>query len=219
MHSLTPAPSTTASAARDLPLDLDAELSAAVSAMRPLHVERLTALGVPQFLTCPVLPLIGVARVLFEGDFYQPHGSGEPAVIVAVRADGGDGLELEHAAPRAVALIGDGVVDLIAFTPTHWDRFALRAGNAVMLGLMPPQLLRPEPVPFRRTPLDWLRADAEGVCILDRRPHVVAGILASAHGGIVVADAEHGRALRAIAERPWSVPPIFVAEPERRAAA
>jgi len=205
-----PYPSATASAACAPCLDLDAELADALAHVRPQHVERLAALGVARFIARPLL--VGVARVLFDGVYYQPHESGSPAVIVAVRGDRDDGSEIEHAAPIDAARRGEGLVDLIAFAPNAPDRFALRAGNAIVLGFMPPQYLSPEPVRFHRTPLDWLRAEADGVCILDDRPQVAAGILAHCRGGVIVADLEHGRQLSRISERPWPVPPIYVAD-------
>lgn len=199
-------------------IDLAGELAAALANVRPAHRTRLADLGVPPFVLSRELALVGVERVEIEGDTYQPHPGGSPAVIVAVRVPHGMAPgDLDHPAPQAAALVGEQVVDIIAFAPDAPDRFATRLGIAECLGFLAPPFLKPPPTRVHAAPLDWLRAEGKGIAIVAREATSIRRVLmAAAPGGIEVRHAAFARTLRRIAERPWPAPRITVAR-ERHA--
>ena len=159
------------------------------------------------------LALVGVERVEIEGERYQPSPAGTPAAIVAVRMPRGMApRDIEHPAPTAAALVGEDLVDLVAFAPIAPGRFATRLGVADTLGFLAPQALSPPPTRVHATPLSWLRAEGDGIAILAREaPDMRRVLMAAAAGGIEVEDGAFARRLRRIAERPWRAPRIAVA--------
>lgn len=198
----------------DRPIDLQDEFEAAHAALTPAHRDRLHRLGVESWVTDARCPLIGAARVRFEGDRFEPAlDDGEPAVIVAARGDDGP-RTLDHPDPVGAAAMGAPIHDLIAFTTKRPERWATRLGAVDALGFMPPQiLLSADPtdgaVWFWPSPLAWLVAGCDGICVLTGDPATIRAIVTTARRPYCDDPALAAR-LRAIAARPLEVPPFTV---------
>lgn len=132
---------------------------------------------------------IGAADILVDRDLYQPDVFGDRAFIIRVLDWGGGS-------------------DLLAFHPATPDAWALREGNATMLGRIEP-FLPDAPTRVWRTPLAWLRGGCRGICILTRDPSERQDILLRCRG-IAAEDIDHAIDLRRLAERPLRTPEIIV---------
>lgn len=133
-------------------IDLSSELFAAAGRVKQPALDRLKALGVgiSALADCPVCPF-GVTNAEALGDgLYQPCDGGPPHLILPVLEDGA-------------------LVDLCAFRADDPGGWLLRTGNGWCLGLNEPVglLTWRDSVSLFGTPLDWLRADMKGLCILD----------------------------------------------------
>lgn len=136
--------------------DLLREMDIAASRVRLAHLERLRSIGCPY----PALAklnaeqhTIGVAKVRAHSDgLFDYADDGLPAFIVAVVDPDRD--------------LGDaGIFDLVAFSPDEPARWWGRTGAAFALG---DHLLEMgDPVRVVATPLDWLTAEGDALCILD----------------------------------------------------
>lgn len=134
-------------------VDLEAELDAAVSRVRNVHLDRLRALGVSPSIIADVgtrQPPFGVVMAEADGDgLYVP--SDGPAFIVQPIYEAG------------------GLIDLVAWRSLQPDRWWLRTGLGWLLngdeclyGGWDGHLLS-----LFSTPLDWLRSGATGSVVLD----------------------------------------------------
>lgn len=136
---------------------LDAEMWAAVGAVRLPHIRRMEALGVPLSaiaLLGEALPPFGVARVRWlAGALYEPDPDGESAAIIPV--PGPDEAELGQL----------GLVDLLAFPTTQPSRWSWRCGNAWLLGEW--WLGQLDELTLVETPVRWLARVGIAACILD----------------------------------------------------
>jgi len=133
-------------------VNLEAEARTASERVRQPHIDRLLALGVPG----PAIASLGSREIPFgvgtvermERGLYQP-GDGPLHVISPVYAEGE-------------------IIDLIAWRSDAPGNWVWRTGLGWALGT---DMLLPrwddEPVQIHATPLDWLRAGGEGMCILD----------------------------------------------------
>jgi len=94
----------------------------------------------------------GPARVRFHGDLYEPDPDGKEVFLIGVS---------EH--PDEL------IIDIVAFQPSKPNKWWLRLGNAVVLGLHDARLalFEEKPVFVHATPLDWLRNDCRGCVVLD----------------------------------------------------
>lgn len=132
--------------------DLLAEAWAAFQRVRQPHIDRMLVLGVSAssiaMLGAREIPFgVGMIERMGNG-LYQP-GDGAVHVLSPVYADGQ-------------------IIDIVAWrsdAPTKW---LWRTGIGWALGT---DELRPRwdnaPMPIHATPLDWLRAAGEGICVLD----------------------------------------------------
>lgn len=134
--------------------ELQAELKAAGLAINLLHLQRLLGLGVKMKtaanLHCRGQAAWGAIRAeAGENGLYLP-GKGEPHLVLPVVMDG----EL---------------IDLVAFRSSNPADWMLRTGLGWSLGM--DRGLEPytwgTPPTLHETPLDWLRADCQGLVILD----------------------------------------------------
>lgn len=126
------------------------EFAAAVLSIRQCHLKRLARVGV-KGIDISRAGGVGVANISANGDgTYDRARRGMPAVILPVREN-------------------DRIIDLVAFRTSEPARFWIRAGLAAVLGfdfsMECVDLERPLPVYL--TPLSWLRAGGEGVCVLN----------------------------------------------------
>lgn len=141
-------------------LDLQRELERAASRMRSIHFDGLKALGVPLAKLGELSAkqyTVGMAPIeVAEDGTFTPSPEGKPACIVAA------------VDPHNRALGSSGIYDLVAFRSSDPRKWWLRTGNAYALG---EHLLGlPDPVRLVRTPVDWLAAGGDAVCILDWSP-------------------------------------------------
>ena len=157
--------------------DLVYEYSAALWRMTHDDARKLIARAVPWRairLVCPVPTLIALddAREL-----YEPDSTGRAAWVLPVCAiDPAYPERIETAEPEAVVSRG-ATVDLIAFAPEAPGRWALRPGEAPVLGAIEPQYLDPPPVPVHRDVTDWLRSGCRGIMLLTSDPCEAGRIL------------------------------------------
>ena len=162
--------------------------------------------GVPPsaLLTAPTE--IAVQRIATEHGLFRPDPNGIPAMVMAV---------WDYSPLR---IPGASMIDLVSWRPACPSAWWTRTGAASALGewLTGAGSLADGPVAVRRTPLDWVRAGGDGVCLL-AGDQIEQAMILRGLPAIVVDDAEHGRDLDALMRRPiGSVPPIYV---RRRAAA
>jgi hypothetical protein len=136
-------------------IDLDEEMWISVDNVRQGHLDRIETLGVSRRALATlgaVHPPLGVQRVLWLPDgLYEPDPDGEAAAILPVFQMNGIGF-LD-------------VVDLIAWKTGQPKEWRWRIGQGWALGdfLLDDDL----PVPVVATPLDWLKAAGDALCILD----------------------------------------------------
>lgn len=192
-------------------VDLAAELAYASDAMKAGHIARLRALRAwhDPFATSGIHghPL-GVARVLWRsGGIYEPDESGDLAVILPVGWPASGTLTAPHWY----------LVDLVAFCPASPDRWALRTGNGWALGGHMLEHWEGDPVAIVETPLDWLRAGADAVCVLDWANASQAWPLLRMVSELVVGDHPFARKLAAAIDRTAPRPRLSV-EGRRHAA-
>ena len=134
--------------------DISSELRDLSLAATPPLLHRLKALGVPW----PTIANMGdrhffggSARVIdIDDGLYAPSSEGAPHLILPVFED-------------------EELVDLVAFTSDQPLAWLLRVGTGWSLGLLDgfERHSWGDEVRLWATPLDWLRADRDGLCILD----------------------------------------------------
>lgn len=195
-------------------IDLDGEFRAAQAAMTPAHRDRLHDLGVERWVTDLGCRLIGAGRVRFEGDRFEfAPDDGVSAVVLAARGDDGP-VTLDHPDPVRAAVMGEAVLDLVAFSTKRPERWACRIGAVDCLGYMPVQSMRSKhPTDgaawFWPTPLAWLVDGCGGLCILTDDAAKIRSIVTAARRPHCE-DAALAARLRAIAARPLAVPEFAV---------
>lgn len=168
-----------------------------------------------------VAGLATIADILVQGDHFDFAQEAEKitrALVVAVRQGPDatwDGWIAED--PYRTTLGGE-LVDLVAETMN--GRCFSYLDHAQVLGVVEPQILSPSPTRVWRSPRSWLRANCEGIVLVDPRPMVRQRVLLSLVGPILAEDAAHAAELRAIlAAPPLNLRRVIVAgASERRAA-
>jgi hypothetical protein len=174
--------------------------------------------GVPIRAITAVCP--SPARIALDctGERYWLDDAGESAWVFPVCSADPPGPEAIETSDPAWAISIGPVIDLLAFHPGASGRWALRLGNAVVLGTIEPQYFDPEPVAVHRDITDWLRAECRGIVLLTREPIEAARILRKCMA-IEAEDEAHAAALRRLLKAPeptW--PAISVRAPCRAAA-
>lgn len=143
---------------------LQEEMQTAVRGVRQAHIDRILALGVHREPFCRLgmtQPQFGVmsVRALSDG-LYEPDQDGGAAVIIPVMV-----------VERLETILGPidlpCLVDLIAFQTANPARWQWRIGTGWALG----SHLLTEPdsdaVEIVATPLEWMSAGGNAVCVLD----------------------------------------------------
>ncbi len=134
--------------------DLLAELAHTQDPLGPTWYARFRELGFPDRVIFGVRPLIGVGRIVTHSDgLFEFHDDGEVALVVP---------EGEPESPGWAV-----VPDLIAFKPSEPGRWWLRRGQVDLLGAYNMAPWKLSPTTIHETPLSWLRAGADGICIVD----------------------------------------------------
>jgi hypothetical protein len=138
----------------------------------------LVEAGVPARAIKLVRPVRTSITVDLASGLYRPDPAGKQAWVLPVRT-------VNLAYPAEWIEVGDledviscgPMLDLIAFAPSRPGHWALRLGEAPVIGAIDPQYLDPDPVPVHRDVTDWLRAGCRGVMLLTGDPHEAGRIL------------------------------------------
>jgi hypothetical protein len=113
-------------------------------------------------------------------------------------------------------------IDLCAFQVAHPNCFGTAIGSAALLGLTnvtnPASWSFGKVMPVYRRPIDWLRADCEGVVILNHR--TAPAFLSRKLGNLLAEDETHARDLKSLLCTPPVDPKsiLFPKSAARRAA-
>lgn len=187
-------------------VDLLAEYFAALCDTQQKTLRQLIYAGATERAIAIAAPALAKVRLCGRGLFEPDPDSPNTAFLVPVRVE-------NPVTPETVDIyrtLTDGeIVDLVAFTPGLQVRWAVRTGEAEWLGACDPQYLEPPPVRIHRAPLDWLRADCDGVVCLATDPPTIHHFLCRFHA-ISVDDDRYAEELREVLLRPPSVPEILV---------
>jgi hypothetical protein len=119
--------------------------------------------------------------------------------------------EIECLDPMAVVATGP-LIDLVAFHPARRGRFALRIGNAAVLGAVEPQYLDPDCVPVWDDIADWLRDNCRGIVLLTNDCHQKGRILRRLWS-IEAAQPDSVKAWIGLPEYPAPLPPAVFPMP------
>lgn len=182
-------------------VDLYSEMKTAAFAVRQAHLDRLRALGVTKGTIADAgaefFPFGVTEAEPSRGGTYQP-GQGLAHIVLPVLERG----EL---------------VDLCAFRSTAPDEWSLRVGNGWALGLnncVASHSWEPS-VHLSSNPLEWLRRDRAGICILDWRSPELMQL--DALDFVTVSDPATARLLAEALSRPVRLPNIQIMEAARAA--
>ncbi len=142
-------------------IDLNAEFDLAWRNRTQEHRKHLAGAGIT-FQAMLRAGDLGVQRITTTGRLYMPAPNGFPVLIVAAWSP----------APPSIyqAVEGPEILDLIAFRPDQPETWWRRIGEpGLVLGSDNVDLAHVEgwPISLHQTPLDWLRADCRGACLLD----------------------------------------------------
>ena len=134
--------------------DLEHEFALTTDGISSLVLEYFKRLGIPNRIIYGPRHHVGVARIVTSsGGLFEFHDDGERALIVP------------EGAPAWPAW--DSIHDLIAFKPDDRARWWRRRGDVDLLGASNITPWRLSPLTIHETPLSWLQAGADGVCIVD----------------------------------------------------
>lgn len=149
--------------------------------------------------------LVGVVMLDPAGELWVP-GTSQRAFVTPVRV----AAEIwghESDAPKASVMWGE-IIDLVAWHP-NLPRTMRRTGHAEALGCYAPQYLDPDPVKVWRSPAGFLRARAQGVCLVTPDLGAQQRFLMGLHG-IIAEDQDHAFELQRLLERPAYVPRVTI---------
>ncbi|MEH6476219.1 MAG: hypothetical protein V7727_11045 [Sneathiella sp.] len=133
-------------------MKLGHEFSRYADAIDEARLGRLKALGVTGAGMARA-GLVGVARIETDGSHWQPEESGTPALIIPAGIDNGF----------------SSIVDMIALQTSTPDIWWSRTGFSAMLGFdsLSRCMFYGTQLTIHANPLDWLKSDCEGICLLD----------------------------------------------------
>ena len=135
-------------------IDLVDEFALTTDGVTPILVEHFQRMGIPNRIIYAPRHYIGAAHITTTSvGLFEFHDDGERALIVPEGVPEWPGWDAIH--------------DLIAFRPSRPDRWWRRRGDVDLLGvdnITPWQL---SPLVIHETPLSWLQAGADGICIVD----------------------------------------------------
>ena len=135
-------------------IGLEHEFALTIDGISPPVVEYFKRLGIPNRIIYGPRHHVGVGRIDTTSDgLFGFHETGERALIVPEGVPEWPGWDEIH--------------DLIAFMPEDPSRWWRRRGDVDLLGANNMTPWRLSPLTIRETPLSWLRAGADGICIVD----------------------------------------------------
>ena len=138
------------------------EYAATVRRIEGRHLSHFMSLGAPQgFWNNTGAPGVGSIRRLQDGCFEFAENGRSVAVLPVYDSATPAWSPLEHRF--------DGLLDLLAFDPTQPERWWLRRGQALLLGSIYVGLAleADSALPIYANPMSWIKANAEGVVVLD----------------------------------------------------
>ena len=148
--------------------DLDREFALTTDGVSPLVLERLQRMGIPNRIIFGPRHYVGVARIVTTSDgLFEFHDDGEVALVVP---------EGEPEWPCWAQ-----VHDLITFKPDNPGRWWRRRGDVDLLGASNMTQWRLAPLCIHETPLSWLQAGADGICIVDWAIDPIARLVSDGH--------------------------------------
>ena len=134
--------------------DLGREFGLATDGVTPLLVEHFQRMGIPRRIIFGARHYLGAGRITTtSAGVFEFHDDGELALIVPEGVPEWPGWAEVH--------------DLIAFkldSPGRWWR---RHAYADLLGVSNITAWRLSPLTIHETPLGWLQAGADGVCVIN----------------------------------------------------
>ncbi len=133
---------------------LTTELAHTQDTLGPEWYARFCELGIPNRVTFGVRPLVGIGHIV-------PHSSG----LFEFHDDGDLGLIVPEGEPEVPGWAW--IDDLIAFMPDNPSRWWRRRGEVDLLGAANITPWRLSPLVIYETPLSWLQAGADGICVVD----------------------------------------------------
>ncbi len=134
--------------------DLQHEFALTTDGVSPLVVKRFLQWGIPPRIIYGPRHHVGVARIVTTSDgFFEFHETGARAAIVP------------EGVPEWPAW--DEIHDLVAFMPDNPSRWWQRRGDVDLLGASNITPWRLSPLTIHETPLSWVQAGADGVCIVN----------------------------------------------------
>ncbi len=135
-------------------IDLAAEFALTTDGVTPLLVAHIQRMGIPRRIIFGARHYLGAARITTTPDgLFEFHDDGELALIVPEGVPEWPGWAEVH--------------DLIAFKPEAPGRWWRRRGDVDLLGASNITRWKLNPTTIHETPLLWLQAGADGVCIVD----------------------------------------------------
>jgi hypothetical protein len=135
-------------------VDLDREFALTTDNVTPFLVERLQRMGIPNLIIFGPRHYLGAAQIVHHSSgLFEFHDDGERALIVPEGVPEWPGWTELH--------------DLIAFKPDSPERWWRRRGEVDLLGISNMTPWKLSPLTIHETPLSWLQAGADGVCIVD----------------------------------------------------
>ncbi len=165
------------------------EYAAAVRRIEGQHLDRLMSLGAPwSFWDNCGAPGVGSIRPRGE-NYFKFADNGRSVVVLPI-------YDSETPAWAPLERRFEGLLDLLAFDPKQPDCWWLRRGQALLLGSIYVGLVLEESctLPIYSNPLSWLRAEGEGLMILDWE---MAPALLCDVGEFLVEDVETGNRIEA----------------------
>lgn len=184
--------------------ELFSEYAAALRNTEFADLAPLIAAGIGGRAISMLLPALDRVVIVDRAN-YRPDPDGGVVYVIPVRAEHPSTPESRDA---DVAVADGGLIDLLAFHPSHPQRWSLRLGNAEWLGAVAPQFMGPGRVPVWRSPLAWLRAECRGIVLLTTDRPALYRILTTLYA-VIAEDDRHAADLRLILEHPWPTPPII----------
>jgi len=182
-------------------IDILEELGAAIQATSRRDDAALIAAGVPRSFLYGTTYRYGVSPILTDKDGgYQPEANGELAIILPA---------IPLVGPEDPSFPCDDIGDLLAFYLRNPSRWWTRTGTVPALnhdaieraGFMGERLT------IHSTPLDWLRAEGQGVVLLDRRANL--RLLLGGVESFLVGDLRLGADIEQRMTKPYPKPRIF----------
>ena len=135
-------------------IDLFTELELTQRPLGPAAFARFREMGIPNGVIFGDRALVGVARVVIStGELFEFDDEGEPAIIV---------VEGEPEVPGWAE-----IDDFVAFKPADPGNWWLRRGAVDLLGAYNIRPWKLAPTRIFESPLSWLKAGGNGVCILN----------------------------------------------------